>query len=116
MSSKVKTAVRPTPPPPNGVVPPAEKAVAPIPVDAVVRAYLEKKLEDLRHRLQHLQEERREIEVGAIAQLNRAIGQKDGQIAALEEQIKGIETELQPPAPDAADEPTEEAAPEPVAA
>ena len=114
MSSKAKTAVRPTPPPAHGVVPPPEKAVAPIPVSAVVRAYLEQKLGELRHKLQHLQEERREIEVGAIAQLNRAIGQKDGQIAALEEQIKGIETDLQPPAEDVPEEHTPD--PEPVAA
>lgn len=117
MSSKAKTAVRPVPPS-NGVVPPPEtKAVAPIPLDAVVRAYLEKKLADLKHTLSHLQEERREIEVGAIAQLNRAIGQKDGQIAQVQDQIKGIEEELAPPeATPTGETPEEQPAPEPVAA
>ncbi len=114
MSSKARTAVRPTPQPTNGVVPPAEKAVAPIPLDAVVRAYLEKKLAELRHTLAHLQEDRREIEVGAIAQLNRAIGQKDGQIAQVQDQIKGIEEELAPP--EATPTGETEPAPEPVAA
>ena len=114
MSSKAKTAVRPAPLP-NGVVPPAEaKAVAPIPVDAVVRAYLEKKLADLKHTLSHLQEDRRETEVGAIAQLNRVLGQKDGEIKAVQDQIKGIEEELAPPdATPTGDTPKEEPAPEP---
>lgn len=119
MSSKAKTAARPTPQPTNGVVPPpAEvKAVAPIPVDAVVRAYLEKKLGDLKHTLSHLQEDRRETEVGAIAQLNRVLGQKDGEIKAVQDQIKGIEEELAPPsAPPTEETPEEQPAPEPVAA
>ena len=118
MSSKAKTAVRPTPQPTNGVVPPPEtKAVAPIPVDAVVRAYLEKKLGELKHTLSHLQDERRETEVGAIAQLNRVIGQKDGEIKAVQDQIKAIEEELAPPEATPTEETAEEQpAPEPVAA
>ena len=73
------------------------KPVAPIPLEAVVRAYLEKKLIDLNAAVEQAREERKDAEVGMIAQLNRAVGQRDGQIAALEKQIKEIEAELLPP-------------------
>jgi len=82
----------------------AEKAVEAIPLDAVVRAYLVAQLTKLKADLEKAQSERKEAEITMIAQLNRVIGQRDGLIGSLEQQIETITTQLGVPPPPPPDE------------
>jgi predicted nucleic acid-binding Zn-ribbon protein len=73
-----------------------EKQVAPIPVDAVVRAYLEKQLADLQHTLAHKEEDMKKAEMSMMAQINRVMGQHEGEIESLKRQIAAIRQTLNP--------------------
>ena len=84
---------------PISPVPPGSPVIAPISLDKLVIAYLTSELDKLTVKLQDAIEEKKKAEIGMIAQLNRVMGQHEGGITAIEQQIKTISETINPPTP-----------------
>lgn len=79
----------------------AEKQVEPIALDTVVKAYLEAQLAKLQHEVMHKEDELKKAEISMVAQMQRFMGQREGELEALKQQVASIAKQLNPNAVEA---------------